>query len=152
MVKNLHGGNKSKSKARTTAPAKFRPATEEGERYAVITKLYGGGRCDVKCIDDVVRTCIIRSRFNRERASIRVGAWVLVGDRSFETRNNVCDLLEVYSDSDKTRLQDLPGNWNILRLDDSVEGDDNIVFTEHTEPTMTSSCVITLDEVDVDEI
>jgi initiation factor 1A len=156
MVKNIHGGNKSKSKARITIASAFRPASNEDEAnpceiYAVITKLYGGGRCDVKCIDDITRTCIIRSRFNRERSSIHVGTWVLVGKRSFETRTNVCDLLEVYSDADVQKLLEMKGNWKVLTNEKDVP-DDNIDFTEQTSSVTSAPCVIEFGHIDFNDI
>ena len=115
MVKNTGGGNKGKKVARKYQSggnnAGVRQAREEGEIYAIVTKIYGQ-RCDVRCIDGKDRIMIIRSKFKGRNARdnrISANSWVLVGLRSWEIKRSdakeTCDLLEVYNPSDVDYLK-----------------------------------------------
>lgn len=131
MVKNNTGGNKSKKQGRKyAAPSemsgeqqKVRRAVEVGEMYAAITKIFGGTSCKIICIDGVTRDCIIRRKFNsaggKRQNMLSIGTWVLVGLRDWEVRANgdqKCDLLEVYSASEKDRLKQIENNFNFKLL------------------------------------
>jgi len=117
MVKNSTGGNKSKKQARKTAiqnhqPAKeIRKAKEEGEMYAAVSKMFGGKECEVMCLDHKVRRCVMRSKFmfrGKAENNLSVGTMILVGLRDWEVRHTGserCDLLEVYSQSEKECLK-----------------------------------------------
>ena len=117
MVKNATGGNKSKKQARSSgssAPQQnIRKAKEEGEIYAAVTKIFGGPNCQVMCNDGVSRSCIIRNKFKtrgKRDNNITVGSWILVGIRDWEVRSDgtqKCDLLEVYSHSEKDKLKQI---------------------------------------------
>ncbi len=132
MVKNSTGGNKSKKQGRkfaapTEMPGggqqKVRRAVEVGEMYAAITKIFGGTSCKIICIDGITRDCIIRRKFNsaggKRQNMLSIGTWVLVGLRDWEVRANgdqKCDLLEVYSASEKDRLKQIENNFNFKLL------------------------------------
>jgi len=117
MVKNSTGGNKSKKQARKTAiqnhqPAKeIRKAKEEGEMYAAVSKMFGGKECEVMCLDNKTRRCVMRSKFTfrgKAENNLSVGTMILVGLRDWEVRHTGkerCDLLEVYSQNEKERLK-----------------------------------------------
>lgn len=126
MVKNFGGGKRAKGFARknlnnTKQEKPLRLAQEEGEVYAVCTKYYGNGMCDVFCMDDEVRLChirgIFRTRGKRDNC-VELGSWLLVGRREFETvvkgKKQNCDLLEVYNNSEKAKLRTnvTSVNWN----------------------------------------
>ena len=112
MVKNS-GGNKAKkfaSKSANISERTTRYASETGEIYATIKRLLGSNMCEVLCIDNVVRLCVIRGKFSgrrkRDNKLVR-GTWVLVGLRVWEVTTKdkqKCDLLEVYSEYDKEKL------------------------------------------------
>jgi initiation factor 1A len=116
MVKNA-GGNKAKKMGRkfistSNLPQKTRFAYEEGEIYAVCNKIFGGGMCDVLCIDGSYRLCIIRNKFRgrgKRDNTIQPGKWLLVGAREFESKvegkKEKCDLLEVYNENDQEKLK-----------------------------------------------
>jgi initiation factor 1A len=115
MVKNTTGGNRAKRDARkhvgTTPNEKdVRYMKEEGEMYAIIKKVYGGGMCDAMCLDGKSRLCIIRNKFKgrgRSQNSVDAGCWALVGIRDWEVRKDgrqVCDLLTVYTSSERDKL------------------------------------------------
>jgi translation initiation factor IF-1 len=140
MVKNTTGGSSAKGMARKNTmqsggrtSSKLRISEQEDEIYAVITKLSGGGMCIAQCIDKVTRTCIIRGKFKgkgKRDNIISPGSWVLVGAREWESDKtnskkelNKCDLLEIYSDSDKKRLQaSVDAEWSALQISDGSHG------------------------------
>ena len=116
MGRKNAGGNKAKKQGRKHTggggPRGVRFIEEEGEIYACVTKLYGGGCCGVMCADGVHRQCVIRKKFRgrgKRDNTITGGVWVLVGIRDWEVRavgkEQKCDLLEVYSQADKDKLK-----------------------------------------------
>tara|TARA_B110000261_G_scaffold157116_1_gene191764 strand:+ start:273 stop:827 length:555 start_codon:yes stop_codon:yes gene_type:complete len=131
MVKNT-GGNKSKRQGRkhVNAPQQrsVRYIQEEGEVYAVVTKLFGGSNCEVMCMDGKVRLCVIRNKFrgrDKRDNTISPNVWVLVGIRDWEARigkPQKCDLLEVYSDGDREKIKTNGGD-GIARLIAVVDDD-----------------------------
>lgn len=154
MVKNTTGGSKHKSQARklvtnTKGSNKLRVIVEEGEMYAQVVKMLGNGMCHVTCIDNKKRLCIIRGKFRgrgKRDNTLRIGTWLLIGLREWEPEkknstddnNNdleKCDLLEVYSDSDKERLKKTVNcNWSIFIENDATftntNPNDEVVFED----------------------
>jgi hypothetical protein len=115
MVKNNAGGNKGKGLARKHVNAAanksgLRVATDEAERYAVVSKMLGNGMCYVRLLGngtsgDVL--CIIRNKFKGRGKRDNIldsGSWVLVGLREWASKQDTCDLLEVYNDGERDRL------------------------------------------------
>ena len=143
MVKNSIGGNKSKKFANKNFNIQDRAtrfAKEEGELYAYVEKLMGNNICQVTCIDGYQRSCVIRGKFlgkGKRDNILSKGKWVLVGLREWENSNKgsekeKCDLLEVYSDMDKQRLQnDNTIDFTGFVKNDLIENnfDDSIKFT-----------------------
>jgi initiation factor 1A len=138
MVKNTHGGNRHKAFARKhSGPAvssRIRTSVEEGELYAIVTKMLGNNMFHCHCIDNVVRLGHIRGKFSGRRKSghmLSSGTWILVGLREWDvdasktmtssgkTKLSECDLLEVYDEASKERLMELERReWNILKMND----------------------------------
>jgi initiation factor 1A len=154
MVKNTHGGNKHKSQARKFVVAKpnnkLRISEEEGELYAVVTKMLGNGMFHAQCIDGITRLGFIRGKFSGRKKRDNIvapGIWVLVGEREWDisdkkdeksSKIKKCDLLEVYSDADVIRLKDtISENWNALIINDGSsskkENSDIYFATENDE-------------------
>ena len=146
MVKNTTGGNKGKSFARKNISSnsyntKLRYSEDEDEIYAVVLKLLGNGMCHVNCLDEgsvQTRLCIIRNKFrgrSKRDNGVSTGTYVLVGKRSWETSKSgsleKCDLIEIYSDSEKNRLmKNLDKPWHLLKIDGKTkEDDDDIIFS-----------------------
>ena len=137
---NIFGGNKSKKFARVSNAGgrnKLRVMEEEGEVYAIVTKMLGNG-CNVHCIDGVSRLCMIRGKFQGKGKSMNIispGTWVLIGLRDWESVKEggiqKCDLLEVYSHVDKERLKSASAamNWDML-IDNDVTNLDKINGTK----------------------
>jgi predicted DNA-binding protein (MmcQ/YjbR family) len=151
MVKNTKGGSGHKSQARKFSKpatnAKLRLSEDPNEMYAVITKRLGGEFCHVKCHDDKTRLCIIRGKFRggggKRDNFVNRDSWVLVGLRDWESFNETkdklqkCDLLEVYKDTDKIKLRNIPNiNWSLLAEQSAAgssvaEGGGDIVFSDN---------------------
>lgn len=95
---------------------------EPCEMYALVTKLFGQGMCEVKCNDGKSRLCVIRNKFrgrNKLNNVVSVDTKVLVGLRDWEVvkegKMQKCDLLEVYSLQDVMNLKnDTTINWTYL--------------------------------------
>lgn len=117
MVKNDAGGNKGKGLARKHVNAakgggskQLRVATDAAEKYAVVSKMLGNGMCYVNLLDGTVgsKLCIIRNKFKGRGKRDNIldsGSWVLVGLRDWSSKQDTCDLLEVYNDGERDRLR-----------------------------------------------
>ena len=144
MVKNQNGGKNSKKMGRkfvtsSSTNKKVRLAEEEGEIYAVVTKLFGNGMFSANDPDGKERLCIMRNKFrgrSKRDNSVCLGTWVLIGERDFEScPKPKHDLLEVYSDIEKQKLKN-SGNPIFAQLRSDFdnkketidEEDDDLVF------------------------
>jgi len=155
MVKNVTGGNKSKGQARKFMTAKpstsLRMSENESELYGQVTKMLGGGMCNVICIDNTPRLCFIRGKFKtrgKRDNFINNGSWVLIGLRDWvssskdKTKLEQCDLLEVYNDYEKDKLKStvININWSIFITNDKgylsstkEEDEEHIIFADEKE-------------------
>ncbi len=116
--KNKKGGSGHKRMARkflkpNNITRKLREA-KEGEMYAKVTRVNGGGVCEVLCNDLKERQMIIRRKFrgrNKRDNNVSVGTIVLVGLRDWEVlsvkKKPKVDLLEVYGTNDMEGLKKL---------------------------------------------
>jgi translation initiation factor IF-1 len=115
MVKNA-GGNKAKGYARKNmvkGTSSLRVSEDPAEIYAQAIKISGGSMCRVHDLNGKEMNCHIRGKFRGrgKRDNLIVsGTWLLVGLREWEQEPSPgkllnCDLIEVYSDSDKVRLK-----------------------------------------------
>jgi len=151
MVKNK-GGGQHKHMARKSfgggdqrTQNKLRISQDACEIYAQVEKLLGNGMCYVECMDNVKRLCIIRGKFRgrgKRDNNLINGTWCLIGLRDYlsapaEGKLQQCDLLEVYSSSDKARLRaQVPGaDWNKFLSNDVTNsfgnaGEIDLEFTD----------------------
>jgi initiation factor 1A len=144
MVRQTKGGRNNRKVGRKYVGtpgggSKLRVIEEEGELYAAVKKILGGGMMNVGCIDGVERLCVMRKKFRgrgKRDNMVGKGSWVLVGLREWESSSrNKCDLIEVYNPNEITKLQTLDGNWSVLKAVVAGEGDaegndDNIQFVD----------------------
>jgi len=151
MVKNSTGGNKSKGFARKNLVKRdtaLRVAKEEGEIYAQAVKIMGGSIASVIDIEGNPLRAHIRGKFRgrgKRDNFIGPGTWLLVGLHDWQTSSKSgdvkeCDILEVYSDSDKTRLKNsvTTVNWDVFIVNDTktigatedLAADDGIEFAD----------------------
>lgn len=149
MGKNIHGGAGHKKFARKYASApknnnKLRVSEDEGELYAIVTKMLGNNMFHCYCIDGKTRLGHIRGKFTgrgKRDNMVEGGKWVLVGLREWDKPSSVkdkmqqCDLLEVYTDTDKHRLKEsVSQNWSVLDSNDvskttlDTTDEDDVVF------------------------
>jgi len=114
MVKNTHGGNKSKGMARknmvsSTEKRTLRLSTCEHEKYAVVTKLLGNGMFYTTTSEGHELLGHIRNKFkgrSRRGNDISIGTIILAGLRDWEAPNfKDCDLLEVYDPNEVKQLR-----------------------------------------------
>lgn len=140
MVKNTQGGSSHKKFGRKFAVSaknnRLRVSEDEGEVYAIVTKMLGNNMFHCCCIDGVIRLGHIRGKFTgrgKRDNMVQGGKWVLIGIREWDLSSTKakekmqhCDLLEVYSDSDKSRLRDsISENWSVLDKNDVSRESDN---------------------------
>ena len=123
MVKNTMGGCNGKKVAHKHAvkstKSGLRISQNKSEIYGVVKRL-NGNTFDVTCIDERERRCFIRGKFKgrgKRDNIIEVDKWVLIGLREFQQAPSelvlvngkkemeMCDLLEVYSSSEKETLK-----------------------------------------------
>jgi initiation factor 1A len=160
MVKNTHGGSGHKKFGRKFASGgaknnRLRVSEDEGEIYAIVTKMLGNNMFHCFCIDETIRLGHIRGKFTgrgKHDNMVQGGKWVLIGLREWDISSEKsssskskekmqqCDLLEVYSDSDKQRLREtISDNWSILDKNDVSKNsstdalNDDFGFTFGTE-------------------
>ena len=146
MPKNKKGGSRHKKMARkhknpVMTNKKLRLAKEEGEMYAKVLQVYGGGRGEVLCSDGKRRLLCIARRFkgrNRWDNNVTRDAVLLVGKRDFEVlsgnKKEKVDLLYVYSDSEMNELKNKVNVSVSLFPDADTKGDEEEPF-EFTHDT-----------------
>lgn len=132
MVKNL-GGNKAKGQARKYANNDkkdnkyLRESEDPLEIYAQVEKVLGNGMYNVICLDGKNRLCHSSGKFrgrNKKDNFVKLGTWLLVGLREYETGGNNkklqnCDLLEVYTDFEVEKLKTTVNqNWSVFIAND----------------------------------
>jgi len=100
MVKNTHGGSKHKSQARKSSQNTQNITVEPSgpdEKYAIVTKMYGNGMCQVETRDDKQSLlCHIRGKFrgkNKKHNTIVLNTLVIIGLRTWESNQKNCDLI-----------------------------------------------------------
>jgi initiation factor 1A len=105
---------------------------EDGEDYAIVVRRLGNGNFQVKLKDSTERICAIRQKFNRKNKDIiDVGTWLLVADRDYSTKKTHCDMLEVYSKSEISKLMEMSNDWSVFTGEEPEKKDyDAIVRTE----------------------
>ncbi len=150
MVKNF-GGNKSKKLARKVISAprdnklRLPDSNQSDEQFACVSKMLGNGMCHVVCADQATRLCIIRNKFrgrSKRDNTLKPGTYLLIDVRSWESvvagKIQKCDLLEVYNEGEKSRLEDtISFNWSIFKgigvnseIKSQTEDDDIFEFVE----------------------
>lgn len=103
----------------------FRPPEEDGEIVAILEKNMGNGILQVK-VPGGTLLCHVRKKFTKERNAFKVGTWLLVGLREFETIKKNCDLLEIYSDAEVGRLLTMDGPWRIFEQKEDIDFIDKV--------------------------
>ena len=119
---------KKKKRKKKPRPIKERPLPikEEGQEYALVTKMLGNGRVSLKCMDGIDRLGKIRGKM-RKRVWIKVDDYLLISLRDFQDEK--ADIIMKLRENEiirLKRLKEIP--------DDTVKDeDDNIIFAEEDD-------------------
>jgi len=118
MVKNVEGG-KHKSYARKNATSNksfgknFRQGDGIYEKYAIVSKIFGGNQCEVTITAEQSMRCEIRGKFREQfkrTNTLIIGSYVLVGLRDWEApKFKIADLLHIYDPHHHSEFQELYG-------------------------------------------
>ena len=171
MVKN-DGGNKGKGLARKHVNAakcggsnQLRVATDDAEQYAIVSKMLGNGMCYVRLLSGGGdRLCIIRNKFKGRGKRDNIldsGSWVLVGMREWSSKQDTCDLLEVYNANERDRLlknepcfksvTDTSSNNSNNNSNNSSSSSSNVQFADSTTLKYSSMLAATNNDDDDDD-
>lgn len=110
MPKNTVGGKKYKQQKHKTDDQPNKPLLERenGQEYAVVTKLLGNSRVSALFYDrDLKREreimCILRPGLKKKRQWAKMGSIILISLRDFE--KDKADVLHVYNDEETKKLK-----------------------------------------------
>merc|ERR1739841_476224 len=118
MPKNKGKGGKSRRRGKGDNGDDKRELVfkEDGQEYAQVLTMLGGGRLEAQCFDGIKRLCGIRGKM-RKRVWISQGDIVLVGLRDFQDEK--ADVILKYSADEARSLKaygELPDN---IRVNDA---------------------------------
>ena len=172
MPKNKIGGKKHKGKKNDVKVVKNLEIPESTETIGQVTKVKGNGRFDIRCIDGVERSGILRGTM-RKRVWVNRLDLLLVEPWTFETDNSKCSILHKYRDDEFEKLKKLGHIPNEFKLEnDELDiNDDEDYFsynisdsdTEMEEtPTLSDENIVKdttyhrthegMEEIDIDDI
>lgn len=125
MPKNKIGGKKHKGKKNDVKVVKNLEIPESNETIGQVTRVKGNGRFDIRCIDGVERSGILRGTM-RKRVWVNRLDLLLVEPWTFETDNSKCSILHKYRDDEFEKLKNLGHIPNEFKLEnDELDIDDD---------------------------
>lgn len=179
MVKNTKGGKGHKSMGRKfqnqSTNNQLVLSSDPLEKYAVVTKMYGNGMCEVWYVNDkdenikVIGHIRNKMRGRQKRHNtVTSNVFVLVGLREWESTPKNCDILNIYDTNQVEQLKQRPDinisslsqfitrtSSTVTSVDDSGfeftdDNNDNIDDSEINEQEF----VVTYDgdKIDIDDI
>tara|TARA_B100001287_G_scaffold268887_1_gene265690 strand:+ start:435 stop:974 length:540 start_codon:yes stop_codon:yes gene_type:complete len=116
MPKNKIGGKKHKGKKNDVKTVKNLEIPESNETIGQVIKVKGNGRFDIRCIDGVERSGILRGTM-RKRVWVNRLDLLLVEPWAFETDNDKCSILHKYEDDEFEKLKNLGHIPNEFKLE-----------------------------------
>ena len=131
--------NNKKKKKPQPIEERSLPIKEDGQEYAIVTKMLGNGRVSLKCMDGIARLGKIRGKM-RKRVWIKVDDYVLISLRDFQDEK--ADIIMKLRENEikrLKRLKELPEDTN------NSNNNDNIIFAEEGEDQDESE--INLDDI-----
>jgi hypothetical protein len=177
MVKNTKGGKGHKSlgrKYQSQTNNVLRLSTDPLEQYAFVTKIYGGGMCEVWFIDKNNKNIKIIGHIRKKMKgrqkrhnTIIPNSYVLIGLRDWESEPKNGDIICIYDENQIELLKQNPSvnlsslnQFNTAKHETSVLEDDEFTFgvedddikvdtTDITETFITDS---TSGDIDIDDI
>ena len=109
MPKNTGPGGKKFKKIKHNLEVGKRPMVyaEEGQKYALVTKLLGNGRVYVSFIKEKVgqieALAIIRGTLRKKKQWVKSGNYILISERDYE--KDKVDVIHVYNDGEMNELK-----------------------------------------------
>lgn len=176
MVKNTKGGKGHKSlgrKYQTQNNNALRISTDPLEKYAFVTKIYGGGMCEVWYIDDSNKNIKLIGHIRKKMKgrqkrhnNIVPNSYVLIGLREWETEPKNCDIMCIYDENQVELLKQNPSvnmsslsQFNTGKVEKCILEDDEFRFGGEEDEVELDTADITgsfiLDDggnVDIDDI
>ena len=135
LIQKQRGGKKAKKYKKNKVLENPNDVTlkEDGQEYARIDKLLGGGHYTVFCFDGITRIAHKRGAMKRghNRANIGTGDLVLIAKREYQ--DSKCDIIQKYSDQHIQYLlskQELPINYT----NPDKTNIDNLIATDQDMP------------------
>ena len=131
MPKNKIGGKKHRGKKNDVKVAKTLICPEKTELIGQVTQVKGNGRFDVRCIDGITRSGILRGTM-RKRVWISRLDLLLVEPWEFETKNDKCSILHKYDNEEYEKLKKLghiPKEFKLEGGDCNLENDSDDYFS-----------------------
>ena len=138
MPKNTVGGKKYKQQKHKTDDQPNKPLLlrEDGQEYAVVTKLLGNSRVSALFYDrDLKRereiNCVLRPGLKKKRQWAKMGSIILISLRDFE--KDKADVLHVYNDEETKKLKRKNLLDSKLLDKENEKGDDEFGFIDNEE-------------------
>jgi translation initiation factor 1A len=139
--KGKGGKNRRRGKAETTTVKRQLLFKEDGQEYALVTKLRGNCNVNLQCADNITRIGHIRGVM-RKKVWVKLHDVCLVSLRDFQ--DGKADIIHVY-DADEARMlqsyEELPIQWD-NRDENNGENDlnygNNVMFTDNNDNTTVS--------------
>ncbi|TPX32833.1 hypothetical protein SmJEL517_g04163 [Synchytrium microbalum] len=134
MPKNKGKGGKNRKRGKNENESEKRELVfkEDGQEYAVVTKMLGNGWVEAQCIDGEKRQAHIRGAF-RKKVWITAGDVVLLGLRDFQ--DSKADVILKYTADEARMLKsygEIPDNIKInetaIGMEEGDEEDDGVEF------------------------
>lgn len=150
---NKKGGKSYKKAKKETNDYRTKPIEykEDGEEYAIVKKMEGGGRVTLLMPDNTIKLGIIRGNMKRRGSWICTNDLVLVSIREFEDKK--CDVIFKYMPTHinilKKKNHLTPTFINLLNnnTSDNLPEDNNIIFDEEEDMELSSTEVTVNKEI-----
>ena len=134
---NTKGGKKYKKQKKQHEPVNRIPdLAEDGQYYAIVTKLLGNGRVRVIYHDIETDTSIdalanIRGAHRKKRQWVNINSFVLISKRDFD--KSIVDIILVYKDFEVNCLMKYGEIHSSLKPSGNKFEDDDLEFIDMTE-------------------
>jgi AAA+ ATPase superfamily predicted ATPase len=125
MGKNLHGGSKHKSMASKhsrESSDNIRIPIPPFEKYAVVTKVLGGGSFEATFVDEEQETKSIRAilrgsmkGFNKRFNFVQLHSFIMIAFRDFQSNQNTADIIHVFQNSSNQSIIELNPELHTLQ-------------------------------------
>jgi translation initiation factor 1A len=94
---------------------------DDGQEYAKVLRMLGNGRCELQCMDGIVRLGHIRGAM-RKKIWIKMSDFVLVGLRDYQDAK--CDIIAKYTTDEVRNLKSYGELPPIISISEETEEDE----------------------------